>query len=197
MAVPSTAFERPYMSKERARSEAKETRQAFVAALTPAERCVAGVMLAERIDARLGDARTVAAYLPIGTEIHTLPVIRRLINRDIAIALPHVTGRRGAMRFLRWAPGDDLPGGPMGLRQPVADAPELVPDLILTPLLAFDARLHRLGYGAGFYDRAFVDHPYARRVGLAWSVQQVTAIADESWDVPLHAVATEKDWIDA
>jgi 5-formyltetrahydrofolate cyclo-ligase len=184
------------MTKARLRSEAKETRQAFVAALTPAERCVAAVLLAERFEAHLGDARIVAVYLPIGSEIDTLPIIDRLVRHDVTIALPHVTGRKGAMRFLRWAPGDPLPGGPMGLRQPATDAPEVVPDLILTPLLAFDARLHRLGYGAGFYDRAFVAHPQARRVGLAWSVQQVAAIADESWDVPLQAVATEKDWID-
>lgn len=185
------------MIKARLRSDAKDKRQAFVAALTPAERCAAAVLLAGRIDERLDDARCVAVYLPIGAEIDTLPVIDRLVRRDIAIALPHVTGRRSAMRFLRWAPGDPLPGGPMGLRQPAADAPELAPDLILTPLLAFDARLHRLGYGAGFYDRAFAAHPHARRVGLAWSVQQVAAIAEDSWDVPLHAVATEKDWIDA
>lgn len=186
----------PDMNKERARREAKEKRQAFVAGLTHAERCAAAVMLAERIDERLGIAATVAIYLPIGAEFDTLPVIDRLVRRDIEIVLPHVTGRRSAMRFLVWKPGDPLPGGPMGLRQPAQDAREAVPDLILTPLLAFDARLHRLGYGAGFYDRAFVAHPHAQRFGLAWSVQQVDAIADESWDVPLHAVATEKGWIE-
>jgi 5-formyltetrahydrofolate cyclo-ligase len=63
-------------------------------------------------------------------------------------------------------------------------------------LLAFDARLHRLGYGAGFYDRAFVALPGARRVGLAWSIQQVLTIADDRWDIALHAVATEKNWIE-
>ncbi|UVO53146.1 5-formyltetrahydrofolate cyclo-ligase [Sphingomonas sp. SUN039] len=184
------------MTKAQARSAAKDRRQAFVAALTPAERCVAAVMLAERVEMQLGDARTVALYLPIGSEIDTLPVIERLERRGLAIALPHVTSRRSVMRFLAWTPGDPLPAGPMGLRQPAIDAHELVPDLILTPLLAFDARLHRLGYGAGFYDRAFAALPQARRIGLAWSVQQVAAIAEESWDVPLHGVATETDWIE-
>jgi 5-formyltetrahydrofolate cyclo-ligase len=197
MAVPSPASYSEHMTKARARSEAKDRRQAYVAALTPAERCVAAVMLAERVEAQLSDARIVAIYLPIGAEIDTLPLIERLERRGLAIALPHVTSRRAAMRFLAWTPGDPLPAGPMGLRQPAADAPELVPDLILTPLLAFDVRLHRLGYGAGFYDRAFEAIPQARRVGLAWSVQQVATIADDSWDVPLHAVATEKEWIEA
>jgi 5-formyltetrahydrofolate cyclo-ligase len=183
------------MTKQRARDEAKAQRAAFVAAMTPAERCVAAVLLAERVESQLGDAATVAIYLPIGAEIDTLPLIDRLARRGLKLALPHVAGRKSAMRFLAWTPGDPLPAGPMGLRQPAADAPELVPDLILTPLLAFDARLHRLGYGAGFYDRAFAALPSARRVGLAWSVQQVAEIADESWDVRLHAVATEQDWI--
>lgn len=184
------------MTKARARSIAKAKRQAFVAALTSGERCVAAVMLAERIEAQLGDARVVAAYLPIGSEIDTLAIIDRLARRNLKIALPHVTTRRGSLRFLGWTPGDPLPAGPMGLRQPEADAPELAPDLILTPLLAFDGRLHRLGYGAGHYDRAFVAHPDARRIGLAWSVQQVEALVEDDWDVPLHAVATELGFIE-
>jgi 5-formyltetrahydrofolate cyclo-ligase len=184
------------MTKERIRVEAKERRRAYVAALSAAERCAGAVMLAERVEAHLHGSRVVAIYLPIGSEIDTLPLIERLCQKGLLIALPHIPSRKGTMRFLTWSPGDRLPGGPMGLRQPDADARELQPDLILTPLLAFDARLHRLGYGAGFYDRAFAALPGARRVGLAWSVQQVSAIADEPWDVPLHAVATEKEWIE-
>lgn len=184
------------MTKARIRVEAKEKRRAHVAALTPAERCVAAVLLAERVEVRLGDSRNVAVYLPIGSEIDTLPLIDRLHLRGLSIALPHVPSRKGPMRFLAWAPGDPLPAGPMGLRQPAADARELQPDLILTPLLAFDTRLHRLGYGAGFYDRAFAALPDARRVGLAWAMQQVPVLAEDRWDVPLHAVATEKQWIE-
>lgn len=184
------------MTKARSRSDAKAARQAFVAAMPPAQRCAAAIMLAGRIEERLGDARVVAAYLPIGSEIDTLPIIDRLSRRNIVIALPHVTGWKSPMRFLVWAPGDPLPGGPMGLRQPASDAPEACPDLILTPLLAFDGRLHRLGYGAGHYDRAFAVEPSVRRIGLAWSVQQVAVIADDPWDVPLHGVATETGFIE-
>lgn len=145
--------------------------------------------------AERGDARTVAVYLPIGSEIDTLPLIDRLMAQDLRIALPHVRGRRDTMRFLSWAPGDPLPEGPMGLRQPDADASEVSPDLILTPLLAFDAALNRLGYGAGHYDRAFAANMAARRVGVAWDAQQVDSLPVDSWDVPLHAVATETSWM--
>lgn len=152
-------------------------------------------MLADRVEGQLDGAGVVAAYLPIGSEIDTLPLIERLGRRGLALALPHVTGPRGMMRFLAWQPGDPLPTGPMGLRQPAASASEVVPDTILVPLLAFDAALNRLGYGAGHYDRALAALPLVRRIGLAWRVQRIESIPIETWDVPLHAVATEHDWI--
>lgn len=165
--------------------------------MSTAERCAAAIMLAERVMGELGAARTVAVYLPIGSEIDTLPLIDRLVSRGLRIALPHVKGRRDTMRFLSWVPGDSLPEGPMGLRQPEVDAPEVSPDLILTPLLAFDATLNRLGYGAGHYDRAFAANMAARRIGIAWDSQRVDALPVDSWDVPLHAVATEGSWLAA
>ena len=88
-----------------------------------------------------------------------------------------------------------LVAGPHGLSQPAVDAIELRPDIILTPLVAFDARLNRLGQGAGYYDRAFERFPDAWRIGVAWSVQQVADVPTEPWDKPLHAVVTEQGWI--
>ena len=182
------------MAKARIRTAAKASRDAHFAALTPAERCAAAVMLAERVMQRLTAPRIVAVYLPIGSECDPLLLIDRLEAIGVRLALPHVTGRRGLMRFLAWTPGDPLPAGPMGLRQPLPDAPELVPDTVIVPLLAFDAALHRLGYGAGHYDRALVQLPNAQRIGLGWEVQRVDALPVDSWDVPLHAVATETQW---
>lgn len=185
------------MTKADLRKIAKASRDEGVAAMAVAERCAAAIVLAERVVDELGSAKTVAVYLPIGSEIDTLPLIDRLIARDVQVALPHVRGRRDTMRFLAWQPGDALPEGPMGLRQPDAEANEVTPDLILTPLLAFDGGLNRLGYGAGHYDRAFAANMAARRVGVAWALQQVDSLPIETWDVPLHAVATEAGWIAA
>ena len=75
------------------------------------------------------------------------------------------------------------------------DLAELTPDIVLTPLVGFDRRGTRLGQGAGHYDRAFAAHPAAWRVGIAWSVQEVDALPADAWDVPLHAIATEREWI--
>ncbi|RJF86124.1 5-formyltetrahydrofolate cyclo-ligase [Sphingomonas cavernae] len=141
-------------------------------------------------------ASCVSAYVPIGSEADPLPLLLHAREMGHMTALPHVTRPDAPMRFLLWRPGDPLHPGPMGLLQPDAGAPGAAPDLIITPLLGFDRRCHRLGYGAGFYDRAFAGLPTARRVGLAWSVQEVDAVPADSWDVPLHAIWTEREWIE-
>ena len=109
--------------------------------------------------------------------------------------LPHVVDRATPLRFLSWDAGTALIAGPFGLRQPDATAPGCSPDIILTPLLGFDRQGGRLGQGAGHYDRAFAALPHAWRIGVAWSVQELGAVPSDPWDVPLHAIATEREWI--
>lgn len=191
MAVP------PPPTKAALRRVLKERRQAFVSELSYAERCAAYVGLSGRVFPALQGAERIAAYLPIGAEIDPLPLIAALAAAGRCIALPHVTGPQGALRFLGWEPGAPLDHGPLNIRQPPADAPEITPQVILTPLLGFDADLHRIGYGAGHYDRAFAAHPAARRIGLAWSCQRVDALPRDAWDAPLHAIATEREWMGA
>lgn len=139
----------------------------------------------------LGDARSIAAYVPLGDEADPLPALAAAHDAGLTTALPHIAEPGGAMRFLAWAPGDPLAEGPHRLRQPAADAREIAADLLLTPLLGFDAGLNRIGQGAGHYDRYFAAHPAARRIGIAWSVQQVDRLAPDPWDIPLHAIVTE------
>jgi len=138
---------------------------------------------------------TVAGYIPLGSEASPATLLAAASAAGCRIALPHVTSRRAAMRFLEWIPGSPLHDGMFGLSQPPADAPELTPDIILPPLLAFDADLNRLGQGAGFYDRAFAILPDATRIGIAWAVQQVAHVPVDAWDVPLNAIITEKGWM--
>ena len=99
------------------------------------------------------------------------------------------------MRFLAWETEAALIAGPFGLHQPPADAAALAPDIILTPLVGFDRHGNRIGQGAGYYDRAFLAHPDAWRIGIALAIQEVDALTPDAWDVPLHAIATDKDWI--
>ncbi len=141
--------------------------------------------------ARIAPGSVVASYMPIGSEADPAQLAAAAAERGCRLALPHVSDRASPIRFLLWNPGDRLVPGPFGLSQP-ENPEEAAPDVILTPLVGFDARLNRLGQGAAHYDRAFARYPDAWRVGVAWSVQQVPAIPTDIWDVPLHAVITEE-----
>jgi len=187
MAVP------PTRSKAVLRDELKQRRQAFVlnrdVALDTTE-------LAARAAPLVRPGQIVAGYRAIGSELDPASLLHMLSEHGSTIALPHVTDAKGSMRFLVWQPGWRLERGPFGLSQPPADAPEVKPDVIFAPLLGFDDVLNRIGYGAGYYDRAFARLPNARRIGLAWSVQACERIPVEPWDIPLHGVMTEKSWIE-
>lgn len=143
--------------------------------------------------ARLKPSSAVASYRPMPGEADPALLERAAVAAGCALALPWLADRAAPMRF-RWWDGV-LDRGPFGIEQPPADAPEVAPDVILTPLVAFDRAGGRLGQGAGFYDRAFEMHPGAWRVGVAWSVQEAASIPTDPWDVPLHAIVTEKEWI--
>ena len=152
----------------------------------------AAIVPPRRFLARLTGAETVATYIPVGSEADPTLLAAAAAERGCRLALPHVVDRTSPIRFLAWEIGETLEAGPYGLQQPHAGAAELAPDVILTPLVGFDARLDRLGQGAGHYDRAFARYGDAWRVGVAWSVQQVAAVPSDVWDVPLHAVITEE-----
>lgn len=177
------------MDKVTLRAELRTRRDASVASGKPA------LAPPPEFLTRLAPGITVTSYVPVGSEADPSPLARAAVAAGCQIALPHVTVRSEPMRFLAWDTEAALAAGPFGLSQPDAAAAELHPDIILTPLVGFDAHLNRLGQGAGYYDRAFVRFPEAWRVGIALSVQQVDSLPVEPWDVPLHAILTERGWV--
>ncbi len=190
--IPSERGIAPPMTfpdKQTIRREARAARDAFVAsnpiALSPSR----------AITDRFARGVTVAAYLPIDSEADPAPLIAAARAAGATLALPHIDARSAPMRFLEWREETVLATGPFGLTQP-ADAPEIAPDIILTPLVAYDRTLHRLGQGAGFYDRAFARYPDAWRVGIAWSAQEVAAVPTDPWDMPLHALLNEHEFME-
>jgi 5-formyltetrahydrofolate cyclo-ligase len=187
----------PPPQKKNLRRELKNRRDIFVSSLNFCNFEMYCSALSDRIIGGIEDSAIIAAYVPIASEIGTMSLIGALHRLGRTVALPHVTSRVDTPRFLAWGAEDPLIDGPFGLRQPRGDAPTVSPDVILAPLLGFDNSLNRIGYGAGHYDRAFAVYPQARRIGLAWAVQQCDQLPTDLWDIPLHAVATEKDWITA
>jgi 5-formyltetrahydrofolate cyclo-ligase len=133
---------------------------------------------------------TVSGYWPMNDEIDIRPLLYALAERGHAIGLP-VTGRRGeALVFRAWRPGEPLLAGRFGTSHPAG--PEVTPDVLLMPLLAFDGQGNRLGYGGGFYDRTVARLPAALRIGCAYAVQELDSLPTGPYDQKLHAIATER-----
>lgn len=144
------------------------------------------------------EGEIVSVFSPIGQEIATEPLIRRLRAAGAQIALPIVVAPGKPLIFRLWEPGVELiaTAGPgrMGILAPPESAPAVAPDVLIVPLAGFDARGHRLGYGAGFYDRTLSLLRRAKRIeaiGYAFAVQQLPEVPDEPHDERLDAVATD------
>lgn len=170
-------------------------RDEFVAGLSDATKSLAFSRLPTPLASLLAPGKILAGYIAKDSEANPSSILAEAHRMGCKIALPHVTSRSAPMRFLYWAPGDALIGGPFGLHQPHTDAEHCIPDVVLVPLVAFDCRLTRLGQGAGHYDRALSILENTFSVGLAWSVQLAPALIAEPWDIPLDAVLTEQSWI--
>jgi len=153
----------------------------------------AGEKLAARFPLKLFQryGPVVSGYLAIGEELDPAPLLARLAGQGARVVLPRVESD-GAMTF-REASHVTLEKGPFGLTQPSAAAEIVRPNLVLTPLLAFDARGRRLGYGKGHYDRAIAALRSTGRVfylGLAYAQQQVDVIPIDRHDLLLDWVET-------
>jgi 5-formyltetrahydrofolate cyclo-ligase len=169
----------------------RRVRQRAIAARAGLDPVACGVALAGHVldDLPPPPGATIAGFLSIGDEIDLLPLLRALHDRGHPIALP-VTPKRGLpLTFRLWVPGGELIEERFGTRRPTG--PDCIPDFLLVPLLAFDTKGGRLGYGGGFYDRTLATLPNRFRLGCAFAAQQVDAVPVGPYDIRLDAVATE------
>jgi 5-formyltetrahydrofolate cyclo-ligase len=142
----------------------------------------------------LPTASIVAVYRAIGSELDADALSLALERAGRELCLPVVIELDAPMIFRRWTPGDPLEMDAAGVPAPFPLAETVTPDLILTPLLAFDAEGGRLGQGGGYYDRTFAALPGAVRVGFAYAGQAVERLVLELHDARLHGVLTEKGY---
>jgi 5-formyltetrahydrofolate cyclo-ligase len=135
-----------------------------------------------------------AAYLPIRSELSPLSLVARLSMSSVQTAMPITPAPGNPLDFRLWTVGDKLDEGPYDTKQPSANAPACLPDVILAPMLAFDKACWRLGYGGGFYDRSIGGLRQAGRkvvaIGIAFSEQQVEQVPTGPYDMVLDAVLT-------
>jgi len=180
--------------KKEMRRQAKESRTLWADQAGPD----AGAMLAGKFleNAVLAAATgPVAGYWPMSTEIDVRPLMENLHQRGCEIALPVVVGAGQALVFRRWVPGLALQEGNFGTHHPANEGPEIVPGLLLVPLLAFDDQGMRLGWGGGFYDRtlaALRASGPVLAVGVAYHGQKVGHVPHSSTDEHLNWIVTDK-----
>ncbi len=133
-----------------------------------------------------------SGYMAIRTEIDPLPAMQEAAAHG-PVGVPVIMGRGQPLCFARWEPGCEMTDGPFGARIP-AELEYFEPEILIVPLVAFDARGGRLGYGGGFYDRT-LQMLRARRptlaIGFAYDGQEADALPLEPTDQPLDMLVTE------
>lgn len=137
----------------------------------------------------------VSGFHPFRSEINILPLMERLHAEGFRTALPIVPGQGVPLIFRAWNPGDEMGKGEWDIPVPLATAPEVLPDVLLVPLLSFDRRGFRLGYGGGFYDRTLAKLRALKPVtaiGTAYAGQEVAEVPRGEYDVALDWVLTEE-----
>jgi 5-formyltetrahydrofolate cyclo-ligase len=151
---------------------------------------------------RFARFRVVASYCPTGSEFDPAPVLQAILGFDpgrARAALPAAIDRDSPLRFRLWRAGDPLAPDAFGIPSPPASAPEVQPNLVITPLLGFDRHGGRLGQGGGHYDRTLANLRKVRPVfvlGLAFAGQELEAVPTDDHDQRLDAILTETEFIE-
>jgi 5-formyltetrahydrofolate cyclo-ligase len=136
---------------------------------------------------------TVSGFSAIGDEIDPLPLLAKLTLGGHRACLPVMQGKAAPLLFRSWKPGDLLRATVWGIREPLPSAESMEPDVLLVPLLVFDKRGYRLGYGGGFYDRTIAGLRARKTViaiGVAFDEQRIDAVPHTDHDQRLDWVLT-------
>jgi 5-formyltetrahydrofolate cyclo-ligase len=186
----------PAQNKNNIRIQMLAKRERMGAALAQA----AAAALIDRLLAVISASATVVAgYRPIRREVDISPAMQALSERGLRLCLPVIEAQDKPLYFRRWRWGDALEKGRYGVEVPPADAPSSRPDVVLVPMVAFDRAGHRLGYGAGYYDRTLralrAQGKPVQMIGVAFALQEVEHIPVDSTDEKLDAIVTDKETI--
>jgi len=137
----------------------------------------------------------ITAYAPVNGEVDVIPLITHLHGKGYRCAMPYVMDSLQRLAFLEWTPETKMFTGLYGIPQPDPQtARELLPDMLIVPMLAFDENCHRMGYGSGQFDRTFADLKKVqsfRTAGIAFEAQKFDRVPVDHHDYILDMVVTE------
>jgi 5-formyltetrahydrofolate cyclo-ligase len=182
--------------KDKLRQDAVARRDAIPADV---RRAAAEAIAARQFPLAIGPGTIVSGFMPLKSEINPLPLLQKLGEDGVTLALPAIAGRGKPLIMRAWQFGAPLDRGQWGIREPKPEAPEVDPDILLVPLLAFDRAGHRIGYGAGYYDMTIARLRAIKPVtaiGIAFAAQEIAAVPATPRDARLDLVLTEREAID-
>jgi len=169
-------------------------------ALPRDERIAAAETIASRgLPIAIAPGSVVSGFFPLNSEVDPRPLMRKLAEAAARFALPVVAGRGKPLVMRAWAFGDPLVAGVWGIRVPRDDAAAVDPDVLIVPLLAFDRRGFRLGYGAGYYDMTLAALRAKKpitAIGIGFAAQEVPEVPTTPRDARLDLMLTEREAID-
>ena len=176
--------------KSRARIQAKRVRARAVDG-------GAGTAIIAHFPALRFRGQSIGGFWPIKDEIDVRPLMQVLHDMGHELSLPCTPRPGKPLTFRKWTPDDQLKKGPYGTREPFPRKEEVLPDMLLMPLLAFTAIGERLGYGGGFYDRTLQKLRAEKQVfacGVAYSAQEAALLPTGEFDMRLDGILTEKEF---
>ena len=164
-------------------------------ALSQDERQSASGLIAKGLDQLVPDVsgKAISLYWPFRGEPDLREWMADVTPRGGTCLLPLVAGKGQPLVFRAWKAGDKLERGVWNIPYP-AEGPEIIPDIVIAPLVGFDPAFYRLGYGGGYYDRTLAAHPGTPLViGVGYQQQAIATIHPQAHDIPMQAIVTERE----
>ena len=134
--------------------------------------------------------KSVGLYWPMLYELDTRPLIKSLLEKKIDIYLPSVSSNK--LTFFQWKLNDNLIYNKLKFYESKQNSIQKIPTLILVPMLPFDMKGYRLGYGEGFYDKIFEKNKNLVYLGYGYEFQEVNYLPHERFDLRCNAIITNK-----
>lgn len=166
--------------------------------LTPSEVRSFSESICDTLREVLNSERTVMVYVSKPPEVDTIPLIRYLLQQDVNVVVPIIERETRTLRLSYLKDTEDLVISTFLVPEPIwneipARGEEL--EVVVVPLLAFDRTGHRLGYGAGYYDRFLSLYPQAKKIGMGYSCQEIGSVPADDNDVAMDMIVTEREII--
>ncbi len=137
-----------------------------------------------------GNNKSIGLYWPMFYELDTRPLIKLLLEKKIDIYLPSVSSNK--LEYFQWKLNDILIYNNLKFYEPRRISVQKIPDLILVPVVAFDKKGYRLGYGKGFYDKFFEKNKNLFYLGYGYEFQEVNELPSENYDMICNTIITDK-----